>query len=347
MLVRIFCSAALFSLFALSSGASLSGTSTAYPPPEPCLGNCTFVHDPNVIRRSDGTWIRFSTGGGIAIATAPALKGPWTYEGSMLPSGSKIRLLAKQSMWAPDVHFTNGQFYAYYSVSRPGYQGSENGVATSKSAVPGTWTDHGSTGIPHSPDYNMIDGTFFKECDTCKHIFTFGSAWKGIQQTTLKDDDLTWSGEAPYTVAFNSTYPKKPQGFPSIVEGSYLFAYTVKGKKYYYLFFSSGACCKSKNDLAAPGDEYKVMVCRSETTTGPYYDANGKSCATQNGGTSILASHGDVYAPGGQGVMVDPDSKKPVIYYHYVDPKDGYSFQKFLFGYNYLDFSSGWPVVTQ
>jgi arabinan endo-1,5-alpha-L-arabinosidase len=37
----------------------------------------------------------------------------------------------------------------------------------------------------------------------------------------------------------------------------------------------------------------------------------------ENGGTTILASHGDIYAPGGQGVMVHPEDGRTVIYYHY------------------------------
>lgn len=28
------------------------------------------------------------------------------------------------------------------------------------------------------------------------------------------------------------------------------------------------------------------------------------------------------------------------------DPKIGYAYEKFLFGFNYLDVSSGWPVIV-
>ena len=75
----------------------------------------------------------------------------------------------------------------------------------------------------------------------------------------------------------------------------------------------------------------------------------------------MLASHDQVYAPGGQGVMVDPASNRPVLYYHYgascplvvaeanapsVNPSVGYHADQYLFGFNYLDFSSGWPVMV-
>jgi arabinan endo-1,5-alpha-L-arabinosidase len=308
--------AALLSLLTLTNALSIRQTSS-YPPPEPCTGICTGIHDPAVIRRSDGTWLRYSTLGNIAIASAPTLTGPWTYKGAMLPQGSIIKLPdpTATQLWAPDVFFANNQFYAYYSVSKSGYKQSEIGVATSKTGDVGTWTDHGSVGVPKSPDYNIIDANFFRECETCPNRWTFGSAWEGVYQTSLTSDYLKWSGETPKQVAHNTTYPTKPQTYPSITEGGFLVWWNVKGTNYYWMFFSSGACCNAGNDLEAPGDEYKIMVCRATSASGPFFDKDGKNCATQNGGTLVLGSHGDVYAPGGQGVLVD--GGRVVLYYHY------------------------------
>jgi arabinan endo-1,5-alpha-L-arabinosidase len=117
---------ALFCLANFTSALSIRQTSS-YPLPEPCTGNCTSIHDPAIVRRSDGTWLRYSTLGNIAIASAPALTGPWTYKGAMLPQGSSIKLPdpAAKQLWAPDVFFANNQFYAYYSVSKSGYKQSE------------------------------------------------------------------------------------------------------------------------------------------------------------------------------------------------------------------------------
>jgi arabinan endo-1,5-alpha-L-arabinosidase len=74
----------------------------------------------------------------------------------------------------------------------------------------------------------------------------------------------------------------------------------------------------------------------------------------------VLESHDNVYGPGGQyvsrllfiyrlltssrGVFTDPNLG-PVLYYHYVDTNIGYADGQKLFGWNVLDFSSGWPVV--
>ncbi|KAF2502327.1 Arabinanase/levansucrase/invertase, partial [Lophium mytilinum] len=227
-----------------------------------------------------------------------------------------------------------------------GFQNSQIGVATSETLEPGSWTDHGSLGIPLSKDYNLIDPNLFQESSTAPIYFSFGSAWDGVFQTTLDSSTLALdSATSSVNLASNSTVPPG-QTWPGVTEGSYQFWWPVGGRKYYYLFFSSGACCNVPPNLAQPGDEYKVMVCRSTSQSGPFLDKAGRNCATENGGTLVLSSHGDVYAPGGQGVLYDSTLKKPVIYYHYVKPSIGYDSSQFQFGYNYLDFSSGWPVLT-
>jgi hypothetical protein len=74
----------------LSAGLVLAvGLAQASPNPMACSGVCNNAHDPSILRNKAGTYYRFSTGGGIAIHTAPALTGPWTYKGYALKS-SKI-----------------------------------------------------------------------------------------------------------------------------------------------------------------------------------------------------------------------------------------------------------------
>lgn len=58
----------------------------------------------------------------------------------------------------------------------------------------------------------------------------------------------------------------------------------------------------------------------------------------------MLESHGDVYGPGGQSVYNDPVHGW-VLVYHYVDTTIGYADGDKRFGWNVIDFSSGWPVV--
>lgn len=239
----------------------------------------------------------------------------------MLPGGSIIKIDPDQRLWAPNVFFSDGLFYCHYSVSTIGSQNSAIGVATSVTGEPGNWTDHGSIGLPADSRYNRIDANLFRECKTCKPYLNFGSSWEHIFQTTLTNDLLKWSGEAPVHITRNTSYPVKPQTYPSIEEGAFMWWLpNVNGHKYYYLFFSSGACCntpKSEEGLEASGDEYKIMVCRAESVTGPFIDKNGRNCLTENGGSLVLGSHGEVFAPGGQGLAHDPDVDRVALYYMY------------------------------
>ena len=121
-----------FAASVLSSPTSLCRRLSIYPAPEPCTGNCTYIHDPSVVTADDGTFYRFSTNGNIAIASAPSYTGPWTYLGPMLASGSRVNIgVDNQELWAPDVFNLNGTWHVYYAVSVIGYQDSQIGLATS------------------------------------------------------------------------------------------------------------------------------------------------------------------------------------------------------------------------
>ncbi|ELR07353.1 hypothetical protein VC83_07033 [Pseudogymnoascus destructans] len=85
------------------------------------------------------------------------------------------------------------------------------------------------------------------------------------------------------------------------------------------------------------------MVCRSSSATGGFVDKNGSDC--KNGGSSVLLeSHGTVYGPGGQGVFTD-SSLGLVLYYHYANTNVGLGDGAYLFGWNKVNWSNGWPSV--
>lgn len=58
----------------------------------------------------------------------------------------------------------------------------------------------------------------------------------------------------------------------------------------------------------------------------------------------MLESHDNVYGPGGQSVVDDPENGWTLVY-HYVDITIGYADGDKQFSWNKLDFSSGWPTV--
>ncbi|PKX88715.1 arabinan endo-1,5-alpha-L-arabinosidase [Aspergillus novofumigatus IBT 16806] len=309
----------------------LAALAHGYANPGSCSGACN-VHDPALIRRqSDGKYFRFSTGNKISYASSSSIQGPWTVLGSVLPSGSSINLDGNDDLWAPDVSLVNGVYHVYYSVSTFGSQSSAIGLATSSTMELNSWTDHGSTGIQSSSSkpYNAIDGNLFN--DGGSYYMNFGSFWHDIYQAPM-NSAATTVGSSSYNIAYN------PSGTHA-VEGAFMYKYG----SYYYLFFSAGICCGYDTSRPASGEEYKIKVCRSTSATGNFVDASGVAC-TNGGGTVVLESHGTVYGPGGQGVFTDP-SLGPILYYHYVDTTIGYADGQKRFGWNKIDFSSGWPVV--
>jgi arabinan endo-1,5-alpha-L-arabinosidase len=52
-------------------------------------------------------------------------------------------------------------------------------------------------------------------------------------------------------------------------EGAYQFRWVEQatGQNWYYLFFSSGACCNDPDKLEVPGEEYRMMVSKYEQTS--------------------------------------------------------------------------------
>lgn len=56
-----------------------------WPDPEPCSGTCG-VHDPSIVKRTDGTYFLF--GSGDTLKTSKSLNGPWTVQPGPLADAS-------------------------------------------------------------------------------------------------------------------------------------------------------------------------------------------------------------------------------------------------------------------
>ncbi|KAL9114615.1 MAG: hypothetical protein Q9227_001293 [Pyrenula ochraceoflavens] len=324
-------------LAATCAFAAPSRRQSPFPDPHLCQSSsndCRSIHDPSVVqRKSDGKYFRLSTFENIHISVADSLSGDWAHLGSALPDGSKLfgQLPDNQGIWAPDTYEVDDVWYMFYAVSTSGTRNSDIGVATSSCVdnpshclEPGTWQDLGSIGIPEPNEdtlnYNKIDPNLLDVDGRGSFLLSFGSYWGDIYQVSMQNPPTQVAG-TPKQIEYNNT--ARPDGeTPGPQEGSYQFRWSVNNVLYYYLFFDSGACCNTAsssdpNGLAPAGEEYKVMVCRSTSPTGPFTDDQDRDCVSQNGGKMVLGSHGSIYAPGGQGVMWDDQEQSVVMYYHY------------------------------
>ncbi|KAL2280557.1 hypothetical protein FJTKL_12527 [Diaporthe vaccinii] len=302
-----------------------------YADPERCLGSC-FAHDPGLVRRSsDGVYFRFNTDTYIDIMRSDSLSGPWETVGNVLPEGTVVDLPDVTALWAPMVIERDGTYILYYSVSTIGSQDSVIAYATSTTMENGTWEDHGSTGVESTSDasYNAIDPTMIL-VDGTYHL-SFGSYWGDIQLVTFNSDATAADGDPSQTIY-------KPSGDHD-VEASFPFQYG----DYFYMFWSEGQANDYDVSRPAEGGEYRVRACRSTDVGGPYTDGNGTSCL-EGGGNDVLASHDDVYGPGGQGVLDDP-TYGPILYYRYVNTTIGYAVADYQWGWNVIDWVDGWPTI--
>ncbi|KAI0737879.1 glycoside hydrolase family 43 protein [Daedaleopsis nitida] len=321
----------------LSVASLISLATLALSVPNPLPGGANVeVRDPAIMYNADSKkYFVFSTGSGIKIFTAgSSLKGPWTQHGAVLSNCTDQQ--CGGGTWAPDVHFVNGRYVLYYSISQVSSQNSSIGVATSPSMEAGTWNDLGRVISSKGGDaYNAIDGNLIQSNGL---KFAFGSYNQGIFQLPLSDIH-TLAADPP------GTHLAGANGQPT--EGG--FTYKPQNSSYFFQFFSHGVTLFNPNqtDPIPAGQEYKVLVGRSKSVSGPFLDKAGHKLTEAlkpAAGSLVLGSHDNVYAPGGQSLYRDPVSGRDVIVYHYV-PRDALGGPARL-GINFVDFSSGWPVLV-
>lgn len=249
--------------------------------------------DISIVRRSsDGRYFRFSksnhTGAGMSVATAPAFRGPWTYSYAAMTGALKACSSCKRDrlhLWAPEVHHVDGIYYLYYTINDPDHGNGlfDIAVSTSSNLEQGSWTDHGSVGIPSSsekPDrlYVRLGVNLLANSSDpsgvdldYKHL-AFGSFNQGLFGSYLDQDLLTVASNNTVNEIIADQYnPNKDSKAAGNRTGG---TYALHHGQYIYQFYSIGSCCgavKKANQDAL----YRVEVCRGLYSDGP----NGESVA--------------------------------------------------------------------
>lgn len=268
-------------------------------------------------------------------------------------------------------------------ASKPFHDASQI-VHTSRTLEPGSWTRQGRLEIPWARKYNILDAALLtisaNDTDTSDsnantnananntNILAFGSYQTGIYAVPLDDPPTQLlggggGGSSGADAAMEQLVHLEQNSSATQPLGQTEAAYLYSRGSWTYLFFSSGRCCPQKGGewpAKAAGDVYRVMVCRRSSDRAAemaswadedFADRAGKSCRADNGGTEILASHGGIWAPGGQGILEDDGAggEGLYLYYHYVpfDEQAGKPEKGFRFGFNKLQFDNdAWPVVV-
>ncbi len=262
----------------------------------------------------------------------------WTYMGDVF-SARPGWAAPDAGLWAPDIHYFNGQYYLYFTASwtsLPG-GGSAIGVATAPSPL-GPWVDSGAPVVePHAPpccanDKRWVFDPALITDDAGQTWIFYGSYFGGISARKLSTDGLHSDPASQVQITSSNKY-----------EG----AFVVKHDGFYYLFVSATACCNG------PLTGYSVFVGRSTNVTGPYVDRTGVPLLDtpddgRVGGTPALSMNGNRWVgPGHNAIFTDFDGQDWTVY-HAIDQADPYfepGFTKRPLMLDPLDWIGGWPQV--
>lgn len=290
---RTIARAALAALFAV--GLVLAGSPVAAANPVVVPTGA----DPSVVRAADGAYYMYTTADdwadGRGVRQMPIFQSfdlvDWRYVGDVFaqrPGWAQ----PGTGLWAPDIHYADGEYLLYYSVG-----GGSNpciGLATAQSPT-GPWTDLGrpvlcaqDVGVDGTIDpYVWIDGA-----DKTMFVGNF----KGIFAIPLSADGTA------------------PAGPPVLVaDKRFEAAYVQQRDGYYYLYVSAGNCCLGESTA------YRVLVGRSTSLQGPYLDRKGddlKGDGVSAGGGALILAGDDRYAGPGHNAVVTDDADQDWIVYH-------------------------------
>lgn len=308
-----------FSARALILGASLALAGTASAAHWAVSGP-PGTHDPSIIKQGSTWWI-FETGNGLPVKySSNGLN--WTQGVKMFASEKSwwrtyAPNMGSNDVWAPDIHYYNGRYWCYYSVSEFGRNNSAIGLVSCTSISAGDWRDDGLVISSRSgvDSYNAIDPNLTIDASGQPWL-AFGSWFSGIHLVRL-NSSMKPTGTIHRIAARSGG-----------IEGPAL----VYRNGYYYLFVSIDRCCNGVNST------YKIAYGRSSSITGPYTDRNGGSML--NGAATVLdAGNTRWRGPGGQDVYQNGSAW--VIARHAYDANANGAPRLLISDLNWD--SSGWP----
>ncbi len=310
-------------------------------------GDVEYTHDPSIAKDGD-TWYLFGTANGpnrkgeLPIRCSQDLH-HWRLCGSVfekIPDWITQQSPATKELWAPDISYFDGEFHLYYAFSVFGKNTSGIALLTNKTLNPSSpdfhWVDHGLVLRSRAEDdFNAIDPNLVID-EKGQPWLAFGSFWSGIKmrQIDRKTGLLSATDTKLYSLASRKrpeNPPPNPPGLPGdwqAVEAPFI----IHHGDYFYLFVSWDLCCRGTKS------NYKTMVGRSRSVTGPYVDASGTPML-EGGGTPLLLANSRWIGPGGESLLQQKDGD--IIVYHAYDGTTGHAFLQI----STVAWVKGWPRV--
>jgi arabinan endo-1,5-alpha-L-arabinosidase len=311
-------------------------------------GDVEYTHDPSLAKDGD-TWYLFGTANGpnrkgeLPIRCSQDLH-HWRLCGSVfekIPDWITQQSPATKELWAPDISYFNGEFHLYYALSVFGKNTSGIALLTNKTLDPSSpdfhWVDRGLVLRSRlEDDFNAIDPNLVID-EKGQPWLAFGSFWSGIKMRQI--DPKTGLLSATDTKLYSLASRKRPQNPPPNPPGlpgdwqAVEAPFIVRHGDYFYLFVSWDLCCRGTKS------NYKTMVGRSRTVTGPYLDASGTPML-EGGGTPLLLANSRWIGPGGESLLLQ-QKDGDIIVYHAYDATTGHAFLQI----STVAWVGGWPKV--
>lgn len=320
--------------------ASMASASSPVKPTEVPISK-VMSHDPVLAKQGD-TYYLFATGQGISVMSSKDLK-TWKFEKPVFaeaPGWAVETIKGYQGhTWAPDIIFHNGLYHLFYSCSAFAKNTSAIGHATNPTLDPTDpkfkWTDHGKViqSVPNRDMWNAIDPNIIID-EKGAPWMSFGSFWDGIKMVKLTPDmNAVTQPEEWYSLSRRKRTFELDDKNPG--DGAVEAPFIMKHGDYYYLFVSFDYCCRGEKS------DYKVVVGRSKTVTGPYLDKEGMPM--DKGGGSLVIEGNKDFAGIGHNSAYHLDGKDYFICHAYALAENGAP-KLFIREMNWSP--DGWPIVT-
>ena len=277
------------------------------------VGN-PYIHDPSTIVECNGKYYTFGTGGGGLIS-----EDGWTWESGAVRPGGGV---------APDAIKIGDRYMVVYAAT-------ERGVGNGhKSRVYMMWN---KTLDPKSPDFKYTDpvdiagSDGYEDCDGIdpglmmgpdgRLWLTYGTYFGYIRIVEM--DPVTGfckEGSEPVDVALSCEAPEM-----------------IYKDGWYYLLATHGTCCDGANST------YNIIVGRSKSPTGPYYDNVGRDMI-HGGGKLVLATEKRLIGAGHFGrYTIEEGVEKMSLHFEADLDRAGRS----VLAIRPIVWKNGWPVAGE